>query len=311
MFWKFLLTHPVWDVTKTHIFYINNGRFLLTHPVWDVTQATNDTFIVRVFLLTHPVWDVTGNRLDRTSTFRNFYSHIPCGMWRFSGRTMAKKEKFLLTHPVWDVTIILDCLDRFLKFLLTHPVWDVTGKDVVDRQVEKFLLTHPVWDVTARQTLTTQTTQISTHTSRVGCDGLNITDGSLYSDFYSHIPCGMWLHTGRGQELWPLISTHTSRVGCDPRPPEEIRGLRNFYSHIPCGMWRWLCFSYVSIVTFLLTHPVWDVTNGPKPPVKACKISTHTSRVVCDLLPLFLCCFCYHFYSHIPCGMWQSFPLLH
>ena len=27
-----------------------------------------------------------------------------------------------------------------------------------------------MWDVTARQTLTTQTTQISTHTSRVGCD---------------------------------------------------------------------------------------------------------------------------------------------
>ena len=50
-------------------------------------------------------------------------------------------------------------------------MWDVTVNTLLDDHSHlEFLLTHPVWDVTARQTLTTQTTQISTHTSRVGCD---------------------------------------------------------------------------------------------------------------------------------------------
>ncbi len=70
-----------------------------------------------------------------------------------------------------DVTIPLNALTAFIAFLLTHPVWDVT--------LMLFYLFHAFCN-------------ISTHTSRVGCDLL------IY--FF---------------ELVSNISTHTSRVGCD------------------------------------------------------------------------------------------------
>ena len=79
---KFLLTHPVWDVTSFFIYVVAFRKFLLTHPVWDVTCpcVCRFTYLCK-FLLTHPVWDVT---------FSRFISDEP--------------RRFLLTHPVWDVT---------------------------------------------------------------------------------------------------------------------------------------------------------------------------------------------------------------
>ena len=60
-------------------------------------------------------------------------------------------------------------------------------------ETRAFLLTHPVWDVTFHRQVFASDNQISTHTSRVGCDH------------------------GRKQSIWEKsqISTHTSRVGCD------------------------------------------------------------------------------------------------
>ena len=78
--------------------------------------------------------------------------------------------------------------------------------------------------------------------------------------FYSHIPCGMWRS----------LTLH-------------IQNYYNFYSHIPCGMWprrsRIGCIGKA----FLLTHPVWDVTFSLTPSSFLSGISTHTSRVGCDL----------------------------
>ena len=101
---KFLLTHPVWDVTqRCMILFAITFTFLLTHPVWDVTERRKawklhlkiSTHTSRVgcdadciwvlvpsvftFLLTHPVWDVTIKSYVDDSLV-NFYSHIPCGM---------------------------------------------------------------------------------------------------------------------------------------------------------------------------------------------------------------------------------------
>ena len=103
-----------------------------------------------------------------------------------------------------------------------------------------------------------------------------------YLNFYSHIPCGMW------------------------RDWQCNYGLRrHFYSHIPCGMW--LVFAPYALYynKFLLTHPVWDVTPSVKVTLFVLTISTHTSRVGCDIpatATLLIACY---FYSHIPCGMWQ------
>ena len=56
---RFLLTHPVWDVTLAAYRKWLLSIFLLTHPVWDVTQEHRSICIYQQFLLTHPVWDVT------------------------------------------------------------------------------------------------------------------------------------------------------------------------------------------------------------------------------------------------------------
>ena len=128
-------------------------------------------------------------------------------------------------------------------------------------------------------------------------------------DFYSHIPCGMWLtvvkvtagilkistHTSRvGCDtkvrycmaiLW--ISTHTSRVGCDRDQRGQYDHSDDFYSHIPCGMWRRSMSAIAATYSFLLTHPVWDVTDSLDFYYYTRQISTHTSRVGCD--PLFPC----------------------
>ena len=59
------------------------------------------------------------------------------------------------------------------------------------------------------------------------------------------------------------ISTHTSRVGCDAIA----------------------LFNAVD-ASFLLTHPVWDVTHIEEKIQLDVLISTHTSRVGCDLFSL-------------------------
>ena len=87
------------------------------------------------------------------------------------------------------------------------------------------------------QLIPTINTSISTHTSRVGCDAFKTALLTCCRNFYSHIPCGMWLSS--------------SHIGAN---------CVNFYSHIPCGMWRVLTWHIPGYVAFLLTHPVWDVT---------------------------------------------------
>ena len=103
-FRQFLLTHPVWDVTRRLMYSLLRG-FLLTHPVWDVTLSIVSFDAFNAFLLTHPVWDVTieyggfiitlsiSTHTSRVGCdadyggnhkgFKDFYSHIPCGMWPF------------------------------------------------------------------------------------------------------------------------------------------------------------------------------------------------------------------------------------
>ena len=100
---------------------------------------------------------------------------------------------------------------------------------------------------------------ISTHTSRVGCDGCLALDatGNEISTHTSRVGCDF---CGCIICWWRCISTHTSRVGCDYSCENIGMQAINFYSHIPCGMWR----PYV----LYCVVPRW--------------ISTHTSRVGCD-----------------------------
>ena len=126
---------------------------------------------------------------------KNFYSHIPCGMWRTSGAGAANYSCYFYSHipcGMWPNQI---CFARC-------------------RVV------------------------ISTHTSRVGCDLVIRHAVSIRN-----------------------ISTHTSRVGCDFSTWFLKYFIIYFYSHIPCGMWPSPELYVVASETFLLTHPVWDVTE--------------------------------------------------
>ena len=166
---------------------------------------------------------------------------------------------FLLTHPVWDVTRfpLPFCLSRYFYSHIPCGMW--LRELLMVKRLLTFLLTHPVWDVTILWFNLKTTRRISTHTSRVGCDSaLNFLEQSSQ------------------------ISTHTSRVGCDESLFCFLFEFTNFYSHIPCGMWQGPMRGKHPLNRFLLTHPVWDVTNRREAECMTISISTHTSRVGCD-----------------------------
>ena len=214
----FLLTHPVWDVTRRYAHAILHIIFLLTHPVWDVTHRHRPNNPVNAgFLLTHPVWDVT--RLHPSSALH--------------------KSLFLLTHPVWDVTII-NSLFWCFQGISTH-----TSRVGCDRKYARAgILPHfyshipcGMWLFAPFALLTIRS--ISTHTSRVGCDWLISNADGMTDDISTHtsrVGCDRFPPPFCLSRCW--ISTHTSRVGCDYLQSLLSVCQVHFYSHIPCGMWR-------------------------------------------------------------------------
>ena len=125
--------------------------------------------------------------------------------------------------------------------------------------------------------------------------------------FYSHIPCGMWLSHNKEWNLY--YTDFYSHIPCGMWPSllNVFSIISYFYSHIPCGMWRTSNLLPDDQYKFLLTHPVWDVTDRWFRAVAGYYISTHTSRVGCDQdLEISLTVNTTNFYSHIPCGMWQG-----
>ncbi len=70
---EFLLTHPVWDVTRKMNSVLQTKK-ISTHTSrvgCDATPAARYN-VTYLFLLTHPVWDVTAIY----SIFQSHYSHI-------------------------------------------------------------------------------------------------------------------------------------------------------------------------------------------------------------------------------------------
>ena len=127
----------------------------------------------------------------------------------------------------------------------------------------------------------------------------------LSVNFYSHIPCGMWLFSPL-PSLWLLqISTHTSRVGCDLLWRQNQKKPLHFYSHIPCGMWR--SDNTVQLFGKISTHTSRvGCDEKMRGIIEDMFISTHTSRVGCDIILFTRLDRWFNFYSHIPCGMWQK-----
>ncbi len=167
----------------------------------------------------------------------NFYSHIPCGMWR------EKKLTHLRLVDISTHTSRVGC-DELVpregeKYIISTHTSRV-GCDLVQSHPLRIsgISTHTSrvgCDLFAD--LVENVTHISTHTSRVGCDSSSTSKIGGAFNFYSHIPCGMWLAAFELQTVEEYISTHTSRVGCDNLLTTIASGMTHFYSHIPCGMW--------------------------------------------------------------------------
>ena len=185
---RFLLTHPVWDVTHSYYcvsayywhFYSHipcgmwrqwcllcclHCWFLLTHPVWDVTACLR-SFFRPISISTHTSrvgCDRCG--LSYLPWSKHFYSHIPCGMWLKQSYLVLLFLDFYSHIPcgMWLLSYLYAC--TFIIFLLTHPVWDVTKSFPHLKMGTK--------------------------------------------NFYSHIPCGMWLgHSQGGGNLQIFLLTH-------------------------------------------------------------------------------------------------------
>ena len=221
----------------------------------------------------------------------DFYSHIPCGMWRMNLRYDGESP-FISTHTsrvgcddfekafpddLWISTHTsrVGC-DQTLSFAVTVDenfyshipcgMWQEHAT-VVSRATRISTHTHPVWDVTILREEIRNEKLISTHTSRVGCDIKGI----------KNLPS-------------LLISTHTSRVGCDSGWFHVLFLLLHFYSHIPCGMWLQTDRGMKMLLTFLLTHPVWDVTSFAQITILPSPfLLTHPVWDVTVLLPVLLC----------------------
>ena len=57
-------------------------KFLLTHPVWDVTYPCENIGMQTVNFYSHIPCGMWQKITCRISAHLNFYSHIPCGMWQ-------------------------------------------------------------------------------------------------------------------------------------------------------------------------------------------------------------------------------------
>ena len=150
------------------------------------------------------------------------------------------------------------------------------------------------------------------------------------SNFYSHIPCGMWQLPPKANPMiaafllthpvWDVTSiitllTHILVQFLLTHPVWDVTTVLAFW-RINTGafllthpVWDVTIFFPIInswLMQFLLTHPVWDVTVSIHSFLWAFLISTHTSRVGCDMLTVVRYLLFLHFYSHIPCGMWQN-----
>ena len=169
----------------------------------------------------------------------NFYSHIPCGMWQWRKRYYCNHRQNFYSH--------IPC-----------GMWPL-GKNIVTGIIN-FYSHIPCGMWPKAFDASSVGVYISTHTSRVGCDGSSAALVGAEKKFLLTHP--VWDVTKAALELYydKTISTHTSRVGCDLviRHAVGVRNISTHTSRVGCDA---IIPALICIfLKFLLTHPVWDVT---------------------------------------------------
>ena len=165
------IPYGMWRIPKLKHFVLL--RFLLTHPVWDVTLFSDIIKLSSYNFYSHipcGMWRLVCKIHRR---WRNFYSHIPCGMWpvltpfsliapMISTHTSRVGCDNALDTTIQQMFAISTHTSRVgcdasgmtwihIRIISTHT--SRVGCDVfwfpTISIVKIFLLTHPVWDVTS------------------------------------------------------------------------------------------------------------------------------------------------------------------
>ena len=118
------IPYGMWRIPKLKHFVLL--RFLLTHPVWDVTLFSDIIKLSSYNFYSHipcGMWRLVCKIHRR---WRNYYSHIPCGMWPVL-TPFSLIAPMISTHTSRvGCDVVTDFLGARWPFLLTHPVWDMT-----------------------------------------------------------------------------------------------------------------------------------------------------------------------------------------
>ena len=167
-----------------------------------------------------------------------FNSRTPCGVRRDWGVHNASLCEFQFTHPVWGATelrahilprlgvsihaprvgcdsVLVVSLSWSLSFNSRTPCGVRPTSFAHDLAPNTFQFTHPVWGATKCSIIVRQSTEVSIHAPRVGCDADARTDKQFKQMFqFTHPVWGATIsHSSKCNVL--TVSIHAPRVGCD------------------------------------------------------------------------------------------------
>ena len=189
------------------------------------------------FQFTHPVWGATLLGRIRHSKSTCFNSRTPCGVRRGGSTGYGGGAEFQFTHPVWGATYA----------------------DELPESLDEFQFTHPVWGATALGARLCDTSEVSIHAPRVGCDASATTSNHLSVRFqFTHPVWGatksgvndvtkqnkfqfthpVWGATGKycASASKGVVSIHAPRVGWDVAKQSPLSLDPCFNSRTPCGV---------------------------------------------------------------------------
>ena len=104
-FQKFLLTHPVWDVTHWTLNNLAESNHFYSHIPCGMWPARTQKHMHTSVISTHTSrvgCDAACSCVNPSKSISTHTSRVGCDVGQ-SGTNFLRK-KFLLTHPVWDVT---------------------------------------------------------------------------------------------------------------------------------------------------------------------------------------------------------------
>ena len=198
------------------------------------TSFSDDHWICALFQFTHPVRGATSK-----------------------GTNLRDTEEFQFTHPVRGATSSFRLGGGTIEFQFTHPVRGATTSATnKGNKRNRFQFTHPVRGATDQRGTARNTSYVSIHAPREGCDAVWCYLLETLAGVSIHAPregCDLlvglvtrralrfqFTHPVRGAtrhgcplDFRPVVSIHAPREGCDIDIIDEATELTGFNSRTP------------------------------------------------------------------------------